>query len=112
MKLGAELPLIIFEARYLNMIKDSIVSHRVIGMVQPVPNGKTSIRFTALVVPVALHSSLRSVIVVSKCVCHGYAAIYVGEELSATLGYRFIGPDGSRFADDYVDYTDRVQGDH
>ena len=31
----AELPLNIFEPRYLNMINDAIGSHRMIGMIQP-----------------------------------------------------------------------------
>ena len=34
---GAELPLNIFEPRYLNMTEDAIGSHRLIGMIQPDP---------------------------------------------------------------------------
>jgi Lon protease-like protein len=34
---GAELPLNIFEPRYLNMINDALGGHRMIGMIQPDP---------------------------------------------------------------------------
>ena len=33
----AELPLNIFEPRYLNMINDALGAHRMIGMIQPDP---------------------------------------------------------------------------
>ena len=32
---GSNLPLNIFEPRYLNMIQDAMESHRLIGMIQP-----------------------------------------------------------------------------
>ncbi|MCU7862284.1 MAG: LON peptidase substrate-binding domain-containing protein, partial [Candidatus Thiodiazotropha sp. (ex Lucinoma kastoroae)] len=32
---GAQLPLNIFEPRYLNMVQDVLASHHLIGMVQP-----------------------------------------------------------------------------
>ena len=35
---GNELPLNIFEPRYLNMVSDALGSHRMIGMIQPDPH--------------------------------------------------------------------------
>ena len=108
---GAELPLNIFEPRYLNMINDAIASHRMIGMVQPDPNGEGE--------DAVCHTGCAGRITqfreTSDCriemVLTGVCRFDVGEELSTTRGYRLIVPDWSRFADDYADHTDRVQGD-
>ena len=109
---GAELPLNIFEPRYLNMINDAIASHRMIGMVQPDLKGVGG--------DAVCHTGCAGRITqfreTSDCriemVLSGVCRFDVGEELSTTRGYRLIVPDWSRFADDYVDHTDRVQGDH
>ena len=37
----SELPLNIFEPRYLSLFNDMIAQHRVVGMIQPQPTGKT-----------------------------------------------------------------------
>ena len=37
---GSELPLNIFEPRYLNMVSDALSTHRMIGMIQPDPDAR------------------------------------------------------------------------
>lgn len=37
---GNELPLNIFEPRYLNMVSDALSTHRMIGMIQPDPRSE------------------------------------------------------------------------
>ncbi len=109
---GAELPLNIFEPRYLNMINDAIASHRMIGMVQPDPSGEGE----DAVCRTGCAGRITQFRETSDCriemVLTGVCRFDVGEELSTTRGYRLIVPDWSRFADDYVDHTEQLQGDH
>ena len=109
---GAELPLNIFEPRYLNMINDAIASHRMIGMVQPDPNGEGE----DAVCRTGCAGRITQFRETSDCriemVLTGVCRFDVGEELSTTRGYRLIVPDWSRFADDYIDHTEQLQGDH
>ena len=39
---GTQLPLNIFEPRYLNLVEDTLGSHRLFGMIQPDPGGPRS----------------------------------------------------------------------
>lgn len=109
---GAELPLNIFEPRYLNMINDSIASHRMIGMVQPDPNGEGE----DAVYRTGCAGRVTQFRETSDCriemVLTGVCRFGVGEELSTTRGYRLVVPDWSRFADDYVDHTEQLEGEH
>lgn len=109
---GAELPLNIFEPRYLNMINDAIASHRMIGMVQPDLKGvgEDAVCHTGCAGRITQFRETSDCRI--EMVLSGVCRFDVGEELSTTRGYRLIVPDWSRFADDYVDHTDRVQGDH
>ena len=109
---GAELPLNIFEPRYLNMINDAIASHRMIGMVQPDPNGEgeDGICRTGCAGRITQFRETNDCRI--EMVLTGVCRFDVVEELPTTRGYRLIVPDWSRFADDYVDHADLVQGDH
>ena len=109
---GAELPLNIFEPRYLNMINDAIAGHRMIGMIQPDPNGEGE----EAVCQTGCAGRITQFRETSDCriemVLTGVCRFDVGEELSTTRGYRLIVPDWSRFADDYADNTEILQDEH
>lgn len=101
---GTEMPLNIFEPRYLNMVFDVLGTHRTIGMVQP--------RTDAASESVAVYrtgcagriTSFREtndgrVILVLSGICR----FDIASELPTTRGYRMAVPDWQRFAVDYDD---------
>jgi len=111
---GGELPLNIFEPRYLNMVADAMASHRMFGMVQPLPGRQPD--------PEPLHrtgcagritsyretSDGRILLVLS-----GVCRFDIQQELRTIRGYRLVVPDWSRFAADYgepdtVDEADEI----
>ena len=108
----AELPLNIFEPRYLNMINDAIASHRMIGMIQPDPNSEDE----SAVYRTGCAGRITQFRETSDCriemVLTGVCRFDIGEELPTTRGYRLIVPDWSRFADDYADNSGQLQGEH
>ncbi|TNF88144.1 MAG: peptidase S16 [Gammaproteobacteria bacterium] len=100
---GAELPLNIFEPRYLNMIEDALSHHRLIGMIQPDPSGDNDVDLcrtgcAGRITQYRETSDCRIEIVLT-----GVCRFDVSEELSTTRGYRMVLPDWSRFAADYED---------
>jgi Lon protease-like protein len=109
---GRELPLNIFEPRYLNMVNDALSTQRMIGMIQP---DETAGRESALcqtgcagrITQYRETSDGRIEMVLS-----GVCRYDVGEELPTTRGYRLIVPDWSRFADDYADHESSLRGEH
>jgi Lon protease-like protein len=107
----SELPLNIFEPRYLNMINDALGGQCMIGMIQPDPNAKAerAVYRTGCAGRITQFRETddgRIELLLSD-VCR----FDLGDELSTTRGYRLIMPDWSRFADDYADHEDRLQGE-
>ena len=109
---GSELPLNIFEPRYLNMVSYALSTHRMIGMIQPDPNARDT--------NVLCHTGCAGRITQYRetndgrieMVLSGVCRYDVGEELPTTRGYRLIVPDWSRFSDDYTDHEDLLRGEH
>jgi len=101
---GTQLPLNIFEPRYLNMVFDVLGSHRMIGMVQPDPaTSKSS--------PEALYSTGCAGRITSfsetsdgrlLIVLTGVCRFDIGKELPTTRGYRSVLADWGRFKGDYA----------
>jgi Lon protease-like protein len=107
----SELPLNIFEPRYINMINDALGDHRMIGMIQPDPNekGEGAVYLTGCAGRITQFretSDGRYELVLS-----GVCRFDLVEELATTRGYRLIVPDWSRFACDYVDNEEQLQGE-
>lgn len=105
----AELPLNIFEPRYLNMINDALSSHRMIGMIQPDPdagddNALCRTGCAGRITQFRETSDCRIEMVLT-----GVCRFDAGEELPTTRGYRMVVPEWNRFADDYLDQDDRLQ---
>ncbi|MGD2074987.1 MAG: LON peptidase substrate-binding domain-containing protein [Gammaproteobacteria bacterium] len=109
---GSELPLNIFEPRYLNMVSDALSTHRMIGMIQPDryarnENALCRAGCAGRITQYRETSDGRIEMVLS-----GVCRYDVGEELPTTRGYRLIVPDWSRFADDYADQDSVLRGEH
>jgi len=100
---GSMLPLNIFEPRYLAMVFDVLGSHRMIGMVQPVPDAEdepTSEVFgTGSAGRITSFSETRDgrLMLVLTGVCR----FDIREELSGPQPYRRVIPDWTRFESDY-----------
>ncbi len=107
-----ELPLNVFEPRYLNMVEDALGSHRMIGMIQPDPNGKTE----GALCRTGCAGRITQYRETSDCriemVLTGVCRFDVGEELPTTRGYRLIVPDWSRFAGDYAEDDEALRPRH
>ena len=108
---GAELPLNIFEPRYLNMIQDAMGGHRMIGMIQPKPNNDGD-ELCAAGCAGRITQYRETADGRIELVLTGVCRFDLGEELSTTRGYRLIVPDWDRFSGDYADNDDRVQHRH
>lgn len=101
---GSELPLNIFEPRYLNMVSDSLSTHRMIGMIQPNPNAvnETGLCRTGCAGRITQYRETADGRI--EMVLSGVCRYDVGEELPTTRGYRLIIPDWSRFRYDYAEH--------
>lgn len=102
---GTELPLHIFEPRYLQMVFDVLGIHRMLGMVQPGVTerspGVPALSATGCAGRVKWFSETddgRILIVLS-----GVCRFDVGKELATTRPYRRVVANWQRFANDYED---------
>ncbi|MGB5260312.1 MAG: LON peptidase substrate-binding domain-containing protein [Gammaproteobacteria bacterium] len=109
---GNELPLNIFEPRYLNMISDALSSHHMIGMIQPDPVAmeKTGLCQTGCAGRITQYRETNDGRI--EMVLSGVCRYDVSEELPTTRGYRLIIPDWSRFPDDYADHDSDLRNEH
>jgi len=100
---GVQLPLNIFESRYLNMVADALASDHLIGMIQPLTD--TAADETPEIHRVGCAGRITSysetndgrIVLVLTGVCR----FGVRGELDMRRGYRRVSPDWERFAIDY-----------
>lgn len=100
---GVQLPLNIFEPRYLRMVQDALAADHLIGMIQPLSGDEDE--ETPPLHPIGCAGRISSysetndgrVILVLTGVCR----FEVAEELEMRQGYRRILPSWERFAIDY-----------
>ena len=109
---GSELPLNIFEPRYLNMVSDALSSHRMIGMIQPDPNVKENagLCHTGCAGRITQYRETEDGRV--EMVLTGVCRFDLGEELPTTRGYRLVVPQWSRFSNDYTDHEGMLGSMH
>jgi len=97
---GGNLPLNIFEPRYINMLQDAMSSDQLIGMIQPRDDTEKSALFNVgcagRVTRYEENHDGRIEIVLT-----GLCRFQVQEELASTRGYRLIVPDWSGYDCDY-----------
>jgi Lon protease-like protein len=100
---GCQLPLNIFESRYLNLVFDALGAERMIGMVQPDPTqtdaGQAAVYKTGTAGRITSFSETQDgrLLIVLTGVCR----FDIREELRTTRGYRRVIADWSRFQGDY-----------
>jgi Lon protease-like protein len=100
---GVQLPLNIFEPRYLSMVRDALKADHLIGMLQPRPD--TSFDEAPEIHQVGCAGRISSysetndgrIVLILTGVCR----FQVTEELAIRRGYRRVRPDWERFAIDY-----------
>jgi len=97
---GGNLPLNIFEPRYINMLQDTMRSDQLIGMIQPRDDSEKSALFNVgcagRVTRYEENHDGRIEIVLT-----GLCRFKVQEELVSTRGYRLVVPDWSAYECDY-----------
>jgi Lon protease-like protein len=98
---GCQLPLNIFEPRYLNMVFDALAAERLIGMVQPDPSreAESAVYGTGTAGRIISFSETQDgrLLVVLTGVCR----FDIHEEVPTTRGYRRVVADWARFRQDY-----------
>ena len=98
---GTQLPLNIFEPRYLSMVNDVLSNHRMIGMIQPCQGNEESLCRTGCAGRITSFNETddgRFIILLS-----GLCRFDVVEEVTEDSQYRMFRVDWSRFAADYTD---------
>lgn len=99
----AQLPLNIFEPRYLNMTLDALGSDRMIGMIQPDPSGDAAdvyeVGCAGRITAFNETDDGRLLIVLT-----GVCRFRVAEELASTRGYRRVRPDWRKFPRDLEEH--------
>lgn len=99
---GVQLPLNIFEPRYLRMVDAALAEHHLIGMVQPrgdadaEPPPVYRIGCAGRITSYSETADGRIVLVLT-----GLCRFQIAEELPERDGFRRVRPDWSRFSDDY-----------
>jgi Lon protease-like protein len=109
---GSELPLNIFEPRYLNMVEDALASHHLIGMLQPAlaPDARPgTLSRSGCAGRITQYRETADGRI--ELVLTGACRFDAGEELPTTRGYRLVVPDWSRFAADCDDSADTIAGE-
>jgi Lon protease-like protein len=99
---GAQLPLNIFEPRYLEMVRDVLGQHQLIGMIQPDAGEDATtdqLHSTGCAARITFynetHDGRLEIIVTGVC------RFDIAGELSSDRGYRMVRPDWQRFISDY-----------
>jgi len=104
----ANLPLNIFEPRYLAMIDDAMRGHRIIGMVQPRAEGVRpplhAVGCAGRITQYGETDDGRLVISV-----RGICRFRTGEELTVMTPYRQVRADYAPFAADFVEFEPKAQ---
>jgi Lon protease-like protein len=109
---GSELPLNVFEPRYLNMVSDALSTHRMIGMIQPAPNAGDDQQLCRTGCAGRITQYRETSDGRIEMMLSGVCRYDLDEELPTTRGYRLIVPDWSRFSGDYADQDDKLRGEH
>lgn len=108
---GSDLPLNIFEPRYLNMVNDALSTHRMFGMIQPDPEtAGDALCQTGCAGRITQYRETSDGRI--EMVLSGVCRFDLDELLPSTRGYRVAVTDWSRFAGDYADQEDRLPGEH
>ena len=107
---GADLPLNIFEPRYLNLVADAMASHRMFGMMQPDPSKERqpeAVFHTGCAGRITRYQETRDGRIELELT--GVCRFHVKEELACMRGYRLVVPDWDPFRIDYAEQRHAIQ---
>jgi Lon protease-like protein len=109
---GSDLPLNIFEPRYLNMVNDALSSHRMIGLIQPDPDARNEadLCHTGCAGRITQYRETNDGRI--EIILSGVCRYDIEKVLPTTRGYRLGVPNWSRFTDDYTDHEAELHGEH
>jgi hypothetical protein len=99
---GAQLPLNIFEPRYLNMVQDALASHHLIGMIQPdesETSGIPRLHSTGCAARISFYNETIDGRI--EIILTGVCRFDIRKELKSDRGYRLVIPSWERFRADY-----------
>jgi Lon protease-like protein len=99
---GADLPLNIYEPRYLAMVADAMGSHRMFGMVQPDPTREAdpeAVFHTGCGGRITRYQETPDGRI--ELVLTGLCRFNIREELAGSHGYRLVAPDWEPYRTDY-----------
>jgi Lon protease-like protein len=108
----SQLPLNIFEPRYLNMFDDAMANHRVIGMIQTLPGGDRTrpelvkVGCLGRIIRFSETSDGRYEIILT-----GLCRFHIAEELSVLTPYRQVRAEYLSYEDDFLPLEDRADFD-
>lgn len=107
---GADLPLNIFEPRYLNLVEDVLKSHRMFGMVQPDPKAPSSMLYhTGCAGRITAYSETEDERILLSLT--GIIRFRILRELPEARGYRRVEPDWRPFLADLEQQNQKVLSD-
>jgi Lon protease-like protein len=109
---GYELPLNIFEPRYLNMVNDALATHRMIGMIQPKPGAANDSELCQTGCAGRITQFRETPDGRIEMVLSGVCRFDIDEVLPTTRGYRMIVPNWLRFETDYDSHDDELPSQH
>lgn len=96
---GGNLPLNIFEPRYLNMVDDALRSNRMIAMMQARDSGQGTLYETGCIGRITSYEETEDGRYLINL--HGICRYKIGAEVPTTRGYRSFGYDASDYQHDF-----------
>ena len=108
---GADLPLNIFEPRYLNLVEDVLkTQHRMFGMVQPDPKGRDEdLYHTGCAGRITAYSETDDERILLSLT--GIIRFHIVRELPEMRGYRVVEPDWQPFLSDLEQQNQKILSD-
>jgi Lon protease-like protein len=107
---GADLPLNIFEPRYLNLVEDVLRTHHMFGMVQPDPSAKESgLYHTGCAGRITAYSETSDERILLSLT--GIIRFHILRELPEVRGYRMVEPDWQPFLADLEQQNEKILSD-
>jgi Lon protease-like protein len=100
---ASDLPLNIFETRYLNMVEDALRTHRMFGMIQPDPSREGDpppVYRTGCAGRITSFTETADGRI--ELVLTGICRFDITSELTTTRGYRLVQPEWQRFESDFT----------
>jgi hypothetical protein len=107
---GADLPLNIFEPRYLNLVEDVLKTHHMFGMVQPDPGTRGSgLYHTGCAGRITAYSETDDERILLSLT--GIIRFHILQELPEVRGYRMVEPDWQPFLEDLDQQNEKILSD-